>query len=153
MPGTEPAAAAAEAAVVAWRELRDPPGAGATTAGFDAPPADPLDAAARLVAEDLCLLVPGSSVGAPAGGRRRLGARCRLGVLPVALAAAPTSSAGPVAAIHDPVPHYADELGRRVDRFLARLGPGAVGVAAELDGPRQPDRCSCPAAPRRPTRP
>lgn len=146
MPGSEHASAAALAAVVAWRELRDPAGAGTgagsggrqrtagpgardeppgapTGGGFGTPPTDPLDAAGRLVAEDLCLLVPGSSVGAPAGaeGAWVLGAgslcfpshwrlRDKLGL--------------PVAAIHDPVPHYADELARRVDHFLARLAPG-----------------------------
>lgn len=122
LPGTEHAAAAALAAVVAWRELREPavavpvPAAGDEAAG-------PLDAAGRLVAEDLCLLVPGSSVGAPAGteGGWVLGAgsvcfpshwrlRDKLGL--------------PTAAIHGPVPHYADELAARVDRFLARLAPG-----------------------------
>jgi hypothetical protein len=149
MPGTEHASAAALAAVVAWRELRDPGGTGAGSrsrsgsgrrerpaapgtrhgppgaadGGFATPPTDPLDAAGRLVAEDLCLLVPGSSVGTPAGaeGGWVLGAgslcfpshwrlRDKLGL--------------PVAAIHEPVPHYADELARRVDRFLARLAPG-----------------------------
>jgi dimethylamine monooxygenase subunit A len=126
LPGTEPAAAAALAAVVAWRELREPaePPAAAPRpdTAFVTPSAGPLDTAGRLVAEDLCLLVPGTTVGvAGAEGGWVLGAgsvcfpshwrlRDKLGL--------------PTAAIHGPVPHYADELAARVDRFLARLAPG-----------------------------
>lgn len=73
----------------------------------------PLDAAGRLVQEDLCLLIERD--GAP-----RLDAaslcfpsywrlRDKLGQ--------------PMAAVHDPVAHYADELAARVDRFLAALRP------------------------------
>jgi hypothetical protein len=164
LAGTEPASAAALAAVVAWRGLRDrpagvdtptgaaagPPAGDADTdadaaGGFAVPPAGPLDAAARLVAEDLCLLVPGTSVGLPAGphGGWVLGAgsvcfpsywrlRDKLGL--------------PTAAIHSPVPHYADELAVRVDRFLARLAPGrsvwrrnwTVHTGPELYVPRPP---------------
>lgn len=129
LPGTDEAAATALAAVTAWRELSRRPGDAAPApragAGPVTPvaPVAPLDAAGRLVAEDLCLLVPGASVSVTAAPERGwvLGAgsvcfpshwrlRDKLGL--------------PTAAIHEPVPHYADELAARVDRFLARLAPG-----------------------------
>ena len=73
-----------------------------------------LDAAGRLVAEDLCLLVERD-------GRWVLGAgslcfpshwrlRDKLGL--------------PLAQVHDPVPDYATDLADKVDRFLDRLRPG-----------------------------
>jgi dimethylamine monooxygenase subunit A len=124
LAGTEQAAAAALAAVAAWLEMRGHLGDATTGPVGPARPAlAPLDAAGRLVAEDLCLLVPGTDVGVTAGpeGGWVLGAGSvcfpshwrlseKLGL--------------PVAAIHQPVPHYADELAIRVDRFLARLAPG-----------------------------
>ena len=126
LPGTDEAASAALGAVASWRERRGHPGSAAPAPGGAAAPDPalaPLDAAGRLVAEDLCLLVPGASVGLPAApeGGWVLGAgsvcfpshwrlRDKLGL--------------PTAAIHEPVPHYADELAARVDRFLARLAPG-----------------------------
>ncbi|HET6954375.1 MAG TPA: DUF3445 domain-containing protein [Acidimicrobiales bacterium] len=74
----------------------------------------PLVAAALAVAEDLCLVVPG-----PAGGW----------VLGAGVVCFPShwrlrSKLGrPIAEVHGPVPHYADELATRVDRFLDRLTP------------------------------
>lgn len=73
----------------------------------------PLDAAGRLVQEDLCLLVERD--GAPHLDAASLcfpsywRLRDKLG--------------RPMAAVHQPVAHYADELAERVDRFLARLRP------------------------------
>jgi hypothetical protein len=73
----------------------------------------PLDAAGRLVQEDLCLLVLRD--GAPHLDAASL---CfpsywrladKLGL--------------PLAAVHDPVAHYAEELSAKVDRFLQRLRP------------------------------
>jgi len=73
----------------------------------------PLDAAGRLVQEDLCLLVERDG-----GPHLDAGSLCfpsywrlrdKLG--------------RPLAAVHEPVAHYAEELAERVDRFLARLRP------------------------------
>ncbi len=73
----------------------------------------PLDAAGRLVQEDLCLLVErdggphldAASLCFPSYWRLRE----KLGE--------------PMAAVHGPVAHYADEVADRVDRFLAALRP------------------------------
>ncbi|HEX8803596.1 MAG TPA: DUF3445 domain-containing protein, partial [Acidimicrobiales bacterium] len=99
----------------------------------------PVERAARLVAEDLCLLVrrPG-----PAGGW----------ILAAACVCFPSHCrvadklGRPVAEIHDPVPHYGEELAGRVDRFLDRLQPrtGAwrrnwmIHTHAELYAPTAP---------------
>jgi len=77
-------------------------------------PAGMVEAAARLVAEDLCLLVPRE-------GGWVLGAACVCFPSHWRLS---DKLGRPVAAIHAPVPHYADELAGRVDRFLDRLAPG-----------------------------
>lgn len=74
----------------------------------------PLDAAGRLVQEDLCVLVErdgahhldAASLCFPSYWRLRE----KLGQ--------------PLSAVHEPVAHYADELSAKVDRFLARLAPG-----------------------------
>ncbi len=71
----------------------------------------PLDAAGRLVQEDLCLLVERD--GAPH--------------LDAASLCFPSywrlsdKLGRPLAEVHGPVPHYADELATKVDRFVARL--------------------------------
>jgi hypothetical protein len=73
----------------------------------------PLDAAARLVQEDLCLLVlrdgsphlDAASLCFPSYWRLR----DKLG--------------RPLADVHGPVAHYGDELAGKVDRFLQRLSP------------------------------
>ncbi|HMG45227.1 MAG TPA: DUF3445 domain-containing protein [Acidimicrobiales bacterium] len=103
--GTEAAAAELLAAIQPQAQPEPEPGA-----------ADrhPIDAAGRLVAEDLCLLVERD-------GRWVLGAgslsfpshwrlRDKLGL--------------PLAQVHDPVPDYSAELADKVDRFLDRLRPG-----------------------------
>ena len=77
------------------------------------PDLHPLDAAGRLVQEDLCLLVlrdgaphlDAASLCFPSYWRLR----DKLG--------------RPLAAVHDPVAHYADELAAKVDAFLTRLRP------------------------------
>ncbi len=77
---------------------------------------DPLEAAARLVQEDLCLL------------ELRDGA-------PVLIAGILCFTPGwrlleklgqPLAAVHGPVPLYPDRLARPVDRFMRHLGPGKL---------------------------
>jgi len=85
-----------------------------------APPGDehPLVAAARGVQEDLCLMVPRD------GGHH----------LDAAVLCFPShwrladKAGGSAAAIHGPVPTYAEDLADRVDRYLARLRPDVVGV-------------------------
>lgn len=80
----------------------------------------PLDAAARLVQEDLCLL---------AGEGHRLVA---------ASVAFPShwriadKVGHPLAAVHAPVHHYDEELRARVDTFLTRLAPGRLTVRRNL---------------------
>jgi hypothetical protein len=118
LPGSERAAAAVLRAVRAATARAGTAGAGTTGAGTaDAGTGGlhPLDAAARLVAEDLCLLLPAGgggwvlaagSVCFPSHWRLR----DKLGL--------------PLAAVHGPVPRYADELAARVDRFVDRLAPG-----------------------------
>jgi hypothetical protein len=72
-----------------------------------------LEAAALLVPDDLVVLVR-------SGGAWRMAA----GVVCFPSHWSPVEKLGlPVAAIHGPVPHYAGELGDRVDRFLDRLSP------------------------------
>jgi hypothetical protein len=74
----------------------------------------PIDAAARRVAEDLCLLVPDGGRWVLAAGSVCFPSHWRL-----------TDKLGlPLAAVHDPVPDYAAELAERVDRFLDRLRAG-----------------------------
>lgn len=87
---------------------------GAPVAADGDDPASLLVAAAHRVAEDLCLLVR-----RPAGWVLAAGCVCfpshwRL-----------RAKVGrPMAEVHGPVPHYAEELSVRVDRVLDRLAPG-----------------------------
>lgn len=80
------------------------------------PPHDPLEVAGRLVQEDLCIMQPGSEG-------------------PVLTAAVLCFPSGwslaekighPLAAIHGPVPLYAETLARPVDRLLDRLAEGKL---------------------------
>jgi hypothetical protein len=71
----------------------------------------PLDAAGRLVQEDLCLLVLRD--GAPHLDAASL---CFPSYWRLA-----DKLGRPLAEVHEPVAHYADELAAKVDRFLARL--------------------------------
>lgn len=75
---------------------------------------NPLELAGRLVAEDLCLLLPGPD-GAPilAAGVLCFPNRWRLH----------EKVGRPMAGIHGPVAQYAQRLGRPVDRFLETLTP------------------------------
>lgn len=77
------------------------------------PEVHPLDAAGRLVQEDLCLIVMRD--GAPHLDAASLcfPSYWRL-----------SEKVGrPLAAVHAPVAHYADELAGKVDRFIERLSP------------------------------
>jgi len=73
----------------------------------------PLDAAGRLVQEDLCLIVVRD--GAPHLDAASL---CFPSYWRLA-----DKLGRPLADVHGPVAHYADELGAKVDSFLQRLSP------------------------------
>lgn len=77
------------------------------------PELHPLDAAGRLVQEDLCVLVLRD--GAP---HLDAGSLCFPSYWRLA-----DKLGRPLADVHGPVAHYADELAARVDAFLARLRP------------------------------
>jgi hypothetical protein len=78
------------------------------------PPFHPLDLAGRLVQEDLCLLQPSGESHILVGASLCAPARWRLA----------EKLGRPLAAIHEPVPGYADKLARPVDRFFTLLKPG-----------------------------
>jgi len=85
-------------------------------AATEAPPdatRHPLDAAGRLVQEDLCLLVERDGAPHLDAGSLCFPSYWRLR----------DKLGRPLAAVHEPVAHYAEELAERVDRFLARLRP------------------------------
>ena len=76
----------------------------------------PLDAAARLVQEDLCVLVLRDGAPHLDGGSVCFPSYWRLA----------DKLGRPLADVHGPVPHYADELATKVDGFLARLRPDRI---------------------------
>jgi dimethylamine monooxygenase subunit A len=80
------------------------------------PPLHPLDLAGRLVQEDLCLLVAEDGSPVLAGASLCSPARWRLA----------EKIGRPLSAIHDPVPGYAEQLARPVDRFFALMKPGKL---------------------------
>jgi hypothetical protein len=77
------------------------------------PPHHPLDLAGRLVQEDLCLLAAADGRYILIGASLCSPARWRLA----------DKIGRPLAAIHEPVPGYADKLARPVDRFFQHLTP------------------------------
>jgi len=108
----------------------------------------PLEAAALLVQEDLCVLVAGED-----GWRLAGGVVCFPSLWRV------TDKVGlPLAAVHGPVPAYADELAGRVDRFLDRLRPDRpvwrrnwlVHDSPELHQPGPRAHAGAPGVPRVP---
>lgn len=104
--------------VTAWLAARD----------FEVGPAHaadehPLVTAGRLVQEDLCLMVPRPDVDTVV--RHHLDAAVLCFPSHWRLA---DKAGRPAAALHGPVPGYDVELADRVDRYLARLRPGAIGV-------------------------
>ena len=105
----------------------------------------PLVAAALAVQEDLCVLQR------VAGGRWRLtsGVVCFPSMWRL-----PDKIGLPLAAVHGPVPAYADELAERVDRFIDRLRPDRpvwrrnwlVHASDELHLPEPPPPPAVPPA-------
>jgi hypothetical protein len=81
--------------------------------GGGAADAEPLAAAGRLVQEDLCLLVHRDGDWHLDAAVLCFPSVWRLG----------DKLGSPLAAVHGPVPGYAEELATRVDRFLDRLDP------------------------------
>lgn len=73
----------------------------------------PLDAAGRLVQEDLCLLVQRDGAPHLDAGSLCFPSYWRLR----------DKLGRPLADVHGPVAHYAEELAAKVDRFIARLRP------------------------------
>jgi hypothetical protein len=109
LPGTEAAGQEALGLVTGWLAAR---GHGAAPlAGVH-----PLEAAGRLVQEDLVLMVERD-------GDFLLDAACLCFPSHWRLA---DKLGRPTTAVHRPVPGYESELADRVDRFLARLRPGVV---------------------------
>jgi hypothetical protein len=78
----------------------------------------PLEAAARLVQEDLCLMVERD-------GASHLDAACLCFPSHWRLS---DKLGRPAAEVHGPVPRYDTELSDRVDRYLTRLRPDVIGV-------------------------
>lgn len=132
--GTEPAGEEVLALVEAWLRRHRPADAptvpgrapGVSTSGHGPtgqPDEHPLVTAARMVQEDLCLMVPRTA--ADGTTRHHLDA---------AVVCYPShwrlsdKAGGSAAGIHGPVPGYDTELADRVDRYLARLRPGVIGV-------------------------
>ena len=96
----------------------------------------PLEVAALQVQEDLIVLIRSESTW-------RFGA----GVVCFPSHWVPGEKLGlPVTDVHEPVPHYNDELAQRVDRFLDHLAPGknawrrnwVIHASPQLHVPRQP---------------
>jgi hypothetical protein len=79
---------------------------------------DPLELAARLVQEDLCIIEPGTE-----GPRFTAGVVC----FPSRWLLA-EKIGKPLMAVHGPVPLYAERLGAAVDRFMGALKPGRIAV-------------------------
>ena len=79
---------------------------------------DPLDLAGRLVQEDLCLVQNGAAGPVFTAAALCFPSRWRL-----------VEKIGkPLAAVHGPVPFYADRLARPVDRFMRQLKPGHIAA-------------------------
>jgi hypothetical protein len=109
LPGTEAAGEEVLGLVTGWLAAR----------GHDvarAPDVHPLEAAGRLVQEDLVLMVERD-------GDLHLDAACLC--FPSHWRRA-DKLGRPTSTVHRPVPGYEEELAARVDRFLARLRPGVV---------------------------
>lgn len=125
-PGTE--AAGEEVLALVRRWLATHPG---ELGGMDAPggalvpPSSehPLVVAARLVQEDLCLMVPRRGPDQTVSHHLDAAVLCFPSHWRLA-----DKAGGTAAGIHGPVPTYADDLADKVDRYLARLRPDVIGV-------------------------
>jgi len=100
--------------LAASTEVRDLVAA-ATGASCD-PDLHPLDAAARVVQEDLCVLVLRDGVPHLDAASLCFPSYWRLA----------DKLGRPLAEVHGPVPHYAEELAAKVDGFLGRLRPDRI---------------------------
>ncbi|QXC63213.1 DUF3445 domain-containing protein [Aquihabitans sp. G128] len=112
LPGTEAAGAEVLDLVRAWEQAHRPDLATVPVH----PDGHPLEVAARRTQEDLVLMVPH-------GGAHHLDAAVLCFPSHWRLA---DKLGGSAAAIHGPVPRYADDLVDKVDRFLDRLRPDVL---------------------------
>jgi hypothetical protein len=83
---------------------------------LDAPAYDPLEVAGRLVQEDLCLIQPGADGPLLTAAVLCFPSRWRLA----------EKIGKPLAAVHTPVPFYAERLSRPVDRFIQHVKVGHI---------------------------
>ncbi len=118
-PATEAAGSEVLALVLRWLRGRDLPD---TAEGSEAGE-HPLVTAGRLVQEDLCVMVPHPA--ATGEARHHLDAAVLCFPSHWRLA---DKAGRPADVVHGPVPGYAVDLSDRVDRYLARLRPGVIGV-------------------------
>jgi hypothetical protein len=81
-----------------------------------APGCDPLELAGRLVQEDLCVIQHGDDGPIFTAALLCFPSRWRLH----------EKLGKPLAAVHGPVPHYAERLAAPVDRFMAKVKPGHI---------------------------
>ncbi|HET6307444.1 MAG TPA: DUF3445 domain-containing protein [Rhodopila sp.] len=101
---------------------------------WDTAALDPLELAGRLVQEDLCLIQHTASDPILTAAILCFPSRWRLR----------DKIGKPLAAVHEPVPFYADRLARPVDRFMRHVKPGPIAARLNwslLDNPAlfQPD--------------
>jgi hypothetical protein len=139
-PGTEDAGAEVLALVTGWLAAQRP--------DLAVPPAPddvhPLEAAGRLVQEDLCLMVERDGVPHLDAGCLCFPSHWRLH----------DKLGRPAREVHGPVPRYDEELAVKVDRYLTRLRPDVIGLrrnwsvhdSPALHSPRRPapDRALTP---------
>jgi dimethylamine monooxygenase subunit A len=79
-------------------------------------PCDPLELAGRLVQEDLCIIQHSDAGPIFTAATLCFPSRWRLH----------EKIGKPLAAVHGPVPHYAERLAAPVDRFMAKVKPGHI---------------------------
>jgi hypothetical protein len=123
-PGTEAAGTEVLDLVAGWLAGNAPEVVAGPTVAVH-----PLEAAGRLVQEDLVLMVPRD-------GGYHLDAACLCFPSHWRLA---DKFEGSAAAIHGPVPGYADDLEVRVDRYLGRLRSGTISARRNWSVHDRPD--------------
>lgn len=82
------------------------------------PPCDRLELAGRLVQEDLCIVQLDDAAPVLTAAVLCFPSRWRLA----------EKLGRPLAAVHGPVPHYAERLARPVDRFMRHVKPGHIAA-------------------------